>query len=120
MSLQLYPLQISPAAVGQPYLNADQPLTPVGGTGPYTLAITAGALPVGLELVAKPLGTIQGTPHLADQYDYKPTTAIPFVVNPATFTVTVAVGGVGEATARGSSKQDAETAAARQFMQDFG
>ena len=38
----------------------------------------------------------------------------------ATFTVTVAVGGVGEATARGSSKQDAETAAARQFMQDFG
>jgi len=38
----------------------------------------------------------------------------------ATFTVTVAVGGVGEATARGSSKQDAETAAAREFMQNFG
>jgi ribonuclease-3 len=38
----------------------------------------------------------------------------------ATFTVCVVVNGVGEATASGSSKQDAETAAARQFMQDFG
>jgi ribonuclease-3 len=38
----------------------------------------------------------------------------------ATFTVTVAVNGVGEATARGSSKQDAETAAADEFMQNFG
>ncbi len=38
----------------------------------------------------------------------------------ATFVVTVAVNGVGEATARGSSKQDAETAAAREFMQNFG
>ena len=38
----------------------------------------------------------------------------------ATFTVSVAVKGVGEATARGSSKQDAETAAAREFMQNFG
>ncbi len=38
----------------------------------------------------------------------------------ATFVVTVEVRGVGEATARGSSKQDAETAAAREFMQNFG
>ncbi len=38
----------------------------------------------------------------------------------ATFTVSVAVGGVGEASARGSSKQDAETAAAREFMHRFG
>ncbi len=38
----------------------------------------------------------------------------------ATFTVSVSVNGVGDATARGSSKQDAETAAARQFIQDFG
>jgi len=38
----------------------------------------------------------------------------------ATFTVTVAVKGVGEATARGSSKQDAETAAARTFMNTYG
>ncbi len=38
----------------------------------------------------------------------------------ATFTVSVAVNGVGEAIARGTSKQDAETAAAREFMQNFG
>ena len=38
----------------------------------------------------------------------------------ATFIVSVAVHGVGEMTARGSSKQDAETAAAREFMQNFG
>ncbi|MFN4134143.1 MAG: ribonuclease III [Novosphingobium meiothermophilum] len=37
----------------------------------------------------------------------------------ATFTVSVAVKGVGEATARGSSKQEAETAAARAFMQAY-
>ena len=88
MTLALYPLALSPAALGQPYLNASAPLTPVGGTAPYTLAITKGALPVGLSLVDKPQGTIQGTPKVADQYDYKPTTAIPYVVNPSTFTVT--------------------------------
>lgn len=38
----------------------------------------------------------------------------------ATFTVKVAVPGVGEAEARGSSKQEAETQAARSFMQRFG
>jgi ribonuclease III len=38
----------------------------------------------------------------------------------ATFTVSVAIKGVGESTARGSSKQDAETAAAREFMTRFG
>ncbi len=38
----------------------------------------------------------------------------------ATFTVTVTVHGVGEASARGSSKQDAETSAARDFMDRFG
>ena len=38
----------------------------------------------------------------------------------ATFTVSVTVAGVGTSTARGSSKQDAETTAARQFMQEFG
>ncbi len=36
------------------------------------------------------------------------------------FTVEVAVKGVGEARATGSSKQDAETRAARAFMKDFG
>jgi ribonuclease-3 len=37
----------------------------------------------------------------------------------ATFTVAVAVKGVGEAEARGSSKQEAETNAARDFMKKF-
>lgn len=37
----------------------------------------------------------------------------------ATFTVSVEVKGVGESTARGSSKQEAETAAARAFMQAY-
>ena len=38
----------------------------------------------------------------------------------ARFTVTVAVNGVGEAQATGSSKQEAETAAAAQFLERFG
>ena len=37
----------------------------------------------------------------------------------ATFTVSVEVKGVGEASARGSSKQEAETAAALAFMQAY-
>jgi hypothetical protein len=88
MPLALYPLQLSPAALGQQYRgNLDSPLTPVGGTAPYTLAVSAGALPVGLSLNGTQ-GLIQGTPRVADAYDYKPTTAIPFVVNPSTFTIT--------------------------------
>nr|WP_236727057.1 ribonuclease III [Novosphingobium subterraneum] len=38
----------------------------------------------------------------------------------ARFTVSVEVKGVGTASATGSSKQEAETSAARAFMQDFG
>jgi ribonuclease-3 len=38
----------------------------------------------------------------------------------ASFTVAVSVNGVGEAQASGSSKQDAETEAARDFMRKFG
>ncbi|WP_068076400.1 ribonuclease III [Novosphingobium lentum] len=38
----------------------------------------------------------------------------------ALFTVSVSVPGVGEAQASGSSKQEAETAAARAFMKSFG
>ncbi|MCY1671844.1 ribonuclease III [Novosphingobium sp. SL115] len=37
----------------------------------------------------------------------------------ATFTVSVEIKGVGEASARGSSKQEAETAAAKAFMQAY-
>ncbi|MGE3692643.1 MAG: ribonuclease III [Novosphingobium sp.] len=38
----------------------------------------------------------------------------------ARFTVSVSVNGVGEAQGEGSSKQDAETAAAEQFLKNFG
>ena len=38
----------------------------------------------------------------------------------ASFTVTVAIPGVGEAAAGGASKQDAETAAAAEFLRRFG
>lgn len=38
----------------------------------------------------------------------------------ASFTVSVAINGVGEAQARGSSKQEAETQAAKAFMKEFG
>ena len=38
----------------------------------------------------------------------------------ASFTVSVSVKGVGEAQASGSSKQEAETQAAKAFMQEFG
>ena len=54
-------LAINPATLpggtsGAPY---SQTLTPTGGTAPYTCAITAGALPVGLSLAAN--GTLSGT-----------------------------------------------------------
>ena len=88
MTLALYPLTLSPATLGQPYLNNNAPLTPVGGTGPYTLASSAGALPLGLSL-GTPAGLIVGTPRVADQYDYAPTTYMPYVVNPSSFTITV-------------------------------
>ena len=39
---------------------------------------------------------------------------------PPRFTVAVAIKGVGEAQASGSSKQEAETAAAAEFMERFG
>ena len=38
----------------------------------------------------------------------------------AKFTVSVAINGVGECAARGSSKQEAETAAASEFMKTYG
>ena len=93
-TLALYPLQLSPAALGQQYVMEDAPLTPVGGVAPYTWAVT-GNLPVGLDLntagggTGKTSAVIEGTPRIADQYDYQPTTAIPYVVNPSSFTVTV-------------------------------
>ena len=95
MSLALYPLQLSPAAVGQGYVMGAQPLTPVGGVAPFTWSVSAGSLPVGLDLNTAAGGTgktsavIEGTPRVADQYTYPPQTQIPSLVNPSTFEITV-------------------------------
>jgi hypothetical protein len=94
MPLALYPLMLSPGAIGQVYNMKDQPLIPVGGTAPFTWVVT-GNLPIGLDLntaiggTGKTSAVIEGTPRVADQYNYKPTTAIPFIVNPSIFTITV-------------------------------
>ena len=88
MALALYPLQLSPATLGQLYSNAGAPLTPVGGVAPYTLAITAGSLPVGMAL-GTPQGLITGTPRVADAYSYPAISQYPQIVNPSTFTITV-------------------------------
>lgn len=56
----------SSATVGTPY---DDFITASGGTGPYTFAIIAGALPDGLTLNTA-TGEVTGTPTTADTYDY--------------------------------------------------
>lgn len=94
-TLALYPLQLSPAAVGQGYVMGAQPLTPVGGIAPFTWNISVGSLPVGLDLNTAAGGTgetsavIEGSPRVADQYIYPPQTQIPSLVNPSTFSITV-------------------------------
>ena len=93
-TLALYPMQLSPGAVGQRYVMVDQPLTPVGGVGPFTWALT-GNLPPGLSLNTNSAGSdassavIEGTPRVADQYNYAPVTVMPEIVNPSTFTIAV-------------------------------
>jgi large repetitive protein len=49
----------------------DQMLTASGGTGPYTFAVTAGALPGGLSLAAD--GTLSGTPAAAGSFTFTAT-----------------------------------------------
>lgn len=94
MALALYPLQLSPAAVGQPYVMLTQPLTPVGGVAPYTWVLT-GNLPVGLDLNTAAGGTnktsavIEGTPRIADQYAYPASNAMPILQNASTFSIQV-------------------------------
>ena len=89
-ALAIYPETLPPAALGQQYLTKDQPLTAVGGVGTVTFSITSGALPPGLTLNTSIAGQayIEGQPRVADCYGYTPTTVLPYVKNPSTFTIT--------------------------------
>ena len=60
-AIALSPLTIPTGTVGLTY--ATQALAASGGTGPYTFALTAGTLPVGLTLTAA--GSLSGTPSTA-------------------------------------------------------
>ena len=88
MSVTVYPLELSPATLGQPYSDPDAPqLVATGGTAPYTWAVTVGALPAGLSLNPT-TGVIAGAPVLADQYVYATGQQYPTIIQQASFTVT--------------------------------
>jgi len=93
MALAIYPLQLSPAALGQNYDTTQTPITAVGGTAPYTWSIS-GNLPVGVSFDTS-TAIIAGRPLVADQYSSPSNVAIPAppfvpsVENPSTFTISV-------------------------------
>ena len=88
MSVTVYPLQLSPGALGTPYSDPDAPqLVATGGTAPYTWAVSAGALPAGLSLHPT-TGVIAGVPVLADQYVYAVGQQYPTISHQAAFTIT--------------------------------
>ena len=88
MSVTVYPLELSPATLGQPYSDPDAPqLVATGGAAPYTWAVTLGALPPGLSLNPT-TGVIAGAPVLADQYVYAAGAQYPTISQQASFTVT--------------------------------
>ena len=96
MSIEVYPLNLSPATLGKAYSDPDAPqLVATGGTAPYTWAVSAGALPAGLSLSTA--GILAGVPVLADQYVYATGQQYPTISNQAAFTVraTDALGAVG-------------------------
>ena len=100
MPLAIYPLTLSPAAVGYDYDTSHQPITAVGGVAPYTWSVS-GDLPVGLSFngtLSQPnnvTAAIAGRPYVADQYTNPSNVVVPgpsfvpYVVNPSTFTVSV-------------------------------
>jgi hypothetical protein len=59
------PATLPDGAVGTLY---NQLVTASGGTGPYTFAVTSGALPGGIVLA--PAGTLSGTPTTAGTFDF--------------------------------------------------
>ena len=97
MSIQIYPLQLSPTTLGMDYQS--ETIMAIGGTAPYRFVVS-GQLPPGVfanTAVTSQL-TLAGRPVLADQYANSggaglPVLSgpayVPVLQNPSTFTVTV-------------------------------
>ena len=89
MAINIYPLTLSPATLGQDYGMGPAGIVPSGGTAPYSFSITGGALPPGMQLATSSDGLyacISGQPLVADNYkyvDFKPQ-----LQNPCNFTIT--------------------------------
>jgi large repetitive protein len=64
------PVTVSPTTLlnGQVGLPYSQTVSASGGTGPYTFAVTAGALPAGVTL--SPAGTLSGTPTAGGSFSF--------------------------------------------------
>ena len=64
-SVSLSPATLNPVTVGTAF---SQTLTASGGQGPYTFAVTAGALPAGVTLL--PSGVLSGTPTATGSFSF--------------------------------------------------
>ncbi|MBI4899572.1 MAG: putative Ig domain-containing protein, partial [Actinobacteria bacterium] len=64
-TLSVSPTTLPSGGVGGAY---SQTITASGGTGPYTFAVTAGSLPVGLSLSSA--GVLSGTPTAAETFNF--------------------------------------------------
>ncbi|MFN7975586.1 MAG: putative Ig domain-containing protein [Acidobacteriota bacterium] len=86
-TVSLLPAGLPNGAIG---LGYSQTITAVGGTSPYTFAVTAGALPPGLTLAAS--GVISGVPNTVGTFSFTVTATDPFGCSgsqPYTITVTL-------------------------------
>ncbi len=92
----LSPTTLSPSVVGAPYSQTITATPTVDAAGPFTFAITTGALPGGLTLTSG--GALSGTPTAAGTFNFTVTAtasngytgpqAYTFVVSPATPSIT--------------------------------